>query len=130
MVNKVIIQGRFVATPEVKNVGGFDMSEFTVAWSEKIKEKESKCFLRCKVWREQAQFVSKNFVKGQEVVIEGKLNTEEWEKDGQKQSRTICNVERVNFCGSKASNNSVQTSAPTDGFMDIPASVEEELPFN
>lgn len=129
MVNKVIYQGRFTADPKVEQKGGFDMCEFTIAWSEKYKDKETKCFLRCKTWREQAKFVEQHFRKGQECVVEGKLSTEEWEKDGQKQSRTICNVERVNFCGSKANNTTTQSAAGGDDFMKIPDGDMEELPF-
>ena len=126
MVNKIVFQGRFTADPEVKEVGGFPMCEFTVAWSDKYKDHESKCFLRCKTWRANAEFVGKYFKKGQECVIEGRLETESWDKDGQKQSRTVCYTDRVHFCGSKASN---QKSESNGEFMDISESTEEELPF-
>lgn len=129
MVNKVILQGRFTADPKVEDKGGFDMCEFTIAWSEKFKERETQCFLRCKSWREQAKFVEKYFAKGQECVIEGKLQTESWEKDGQKQSRTICNVEKVNFCGPKGSSNTNTNTSDTSEFMTIPEGDDEELPF-
>ena len=121
------MQGRFTRDPEIENKGGFDMCEFTVAWSEKYKDKETKCFLRCKTWREQANHIVKYFKKGQECVVEGRLTTEEWEKDGQKQSRTVMNVDRIHFCGSKASNPSNNTQ--DDGFMHIPEDAPEELPF-
>lgn len=127
MINKVIMQGRLTAKPEIKDAGGFSLCEFTVAWSEKIKESEKKCFLRCKAWRGTAEFLVKYFDKGQEIVVEGQNVTEEWEKDGKKQSRTICNVEKVAFCGSKASSNA---SASTEDFMTIPEGSEEELPFS
>lgn len=127
MVNKVIFQGRFTADPQLEVKGGFDMCEFTIAWSDKYKDRETKCFLRCKSWREQAKFVSQYFSKGQECVIEGKLQTESWENDGQKQSRMICNVERVNFCGSKGS--TTTKAADESDFMSIPEGLEEELPF-
>lgn len=130
MINKVTVQGRFTADPEVKEVGGFSMCEFTVAWSDKYKEREDKCFLRCKSWRGMADFVGKYFKKGQECVVEGKLLTEQWEKDGQKQSRTICNVDRVHFCGSKASNESTSgVAAGDEEFMKIDSKMDEELPF-
>ena len=130
MLNKTILQGRFTRDPEIEVKGGFDMCEFTIAWSEKFKEKETKCFLRCKAWREQANHVVKYFRKGQECVVEGKIATEEWEKDGQKQSRTVLNLERIHFVGSKAQNPSNNNSgAGDDGFMNIPADADEELPF-
>lgn len=131
MVNKVIVQGRFVADPELEQKGGFDMCEFTVAWSDKYKERETKCFLRCKSWREQAKFISGYFHKGQECVVEGRLETEEWEKDGKKQSRTICNVERVNFCGPKASGSDAPKVEPgKEEFMKVDSKMDEELPFS
>ena len=77
MLNKVVIQGRFTADPEVQEKGGFSMTEFTVAWSERYKERETKCFLRCKAWRSQAEHIEKYFHKGQECVIEGRLETEQ-----------------------------------------------------
>lgn len=129
MVNKIILQGRLVRDIELKDVGGFQMTEFTVAWSEKYKDNETKCFLRCKAWRSTAEFLSRFFAKGQELIIEGRMVTEEWEKDGEKQSRTICNVEKVNFCGSKgATTNNPPASKDTD-FINIPDDVSEELPF-
>ena len=130
MVNKVIVQGRFTADPELQDKGGFSMCEFTVAWSDKYKDREDKCFLRCKSWRGMAEFVSKYFKKGQECVVEGKLLTEQWEKDGQKQSRTICNVDKVHFAGSKSNSESAPVEAAgTEEFMKVDPASKEELPF-
>lgn len=132
MVNKIILQGRLTRDIELKRVGQDNIAttEFTVAWSEKYKEKETKCFLRCKAWRGTAEFLEKYFSKGQELVIIGQMVTEEWETDGEKKSRTICNVESVSFCGSKGNNvNSKKTETDADGWVDIPDGIEEELPF-
>ena len=128
MINKTIIQGRFTRDPEIENKGGFDMCEFTIAWSEKYKDRERKCFLRCKTWREMANHVANYFKKGQECVVEGRLETEEWEKDGNKQSRTVMNVERIHFCGPKATSNNTPAHGD-DEFMKIDENSPEELPF-
>lgn len=134
MVNKMILQGRLTDNPELRQTqSGISVIEFTVAWSEKYNEIETKCFLRCKAWRGTAEFVSKYFTKGQEIAVDGKIVTEQWEKDGQPQSRTICDVEKVHFCGSKSSNiNTTLTTenAPQDdidGFM--PIDTDTDLPF-
>lgn len=128
MINKTIIQGRFTRKPEVENKGGFDMCDFTIAWSEKFKDKETKCFLRCKAWREQANHIAKYFDKGQECIVEGKLVTEEWDgEDGKKKSRTVLNLERIHFCGSKAQN--PPKDAGNEEFMKVDPNADEELPF-
>ena len=133
MINKMILQGRLTANIELKYTqSDVANTEFTVAWSEKYKETESKCFLRCKAWRQTAEFLEKYFQKGQEILIEGHMVTEEWEKDGEKKSRTICLADKVNFCGSKSNRGSdLQKNMDSDGFANIPDGVEDEgLQFN
>lgn len=104
MVNKFILQGRLTAAPEIKQTqSGVSCANFTVAWSEKYKEVETKCFQRCKAWRGTADFLGKYFTKGQELIVVGKMNTETWEKDGQKNSAQVLIVDEVSFCGSKSS---------------------------
>ena len=130
MVNKVIFQGRLTRDPEIKQTqSGVSYTEITVAWSEKYKENETKCFLRCKAWRHQADFLGNYFHKGQEIVVEGRMVTEEWEKDGEKQSRTICQVEKLNFCG-PASGSGKNNTTDIDSFVNQGTSIDdEELPF-
>ena len=122
MINHLDLQGRMVADPEIRQTdSGSSVANFRVAWSEKYKERENKLFLECKAFGAQADFLGKYFKKGQEICVEGKLNTEEWEKDGQKRSKVVLVVNNVHFCGKKEEGNSVQpnmTPVETD-----------ELPF-
>jgi len=133
MINKMILQGRLTADIELgRTQSDVANTEFTIAWSEKYKEVETRCFMRCKAWRQTAEFLDKYFRKGQEILIEGHMVTEEWEKDGDKKSRTICLIDKVNFCGSKSNNGSdIPLKTDADGFVNIPDDVEDdELPFN
>ena len=128
----MILQGRLTAKPELKSTAnGIMVSEFTVAWSEKYKEKETKCFMRCKAWQKTAEFISIYFDKGQEILIEGKLVTEQWESEGKPQSRTICQVDSVNFCGNKTQNAAPQEQAQQQEILEnfVEVAPEEELPF-
>lgn len=133
MINKMILQGRLTADIELRRTqSDVANTEFTIAWSEKYKEVKTRCFMRCKAWRQTAEFLDKYFRKGQEILIEGHMVTEEWEKDGDKKSRTICLIDKVNFCGSKSNNGSnISPKTDVDGFVNIPDDVEDdELPFN
>lgn len=131
MINKTLYQGRLTRDIELKKTSSdIAYAEFSVAWSEKYKESETKCFLRCKAWRSTAEFLQKYFSKGQEIGIEGHLVTEEWEKDGQKQSRTICQVDKVHFCGSKSDKQQNTVEKPSDDFVNVPEEIDNELPFN
>jgi len=134
----MILQGRLIADIELKytqsNVAN---AEFTVVWSKNYKGIETKCFLRCKAWRNTAEFLSKYFHKGQEVLIVGHMVTEQWETDGEKKSRTVCQVDEVNFCGKKETgerpenNQSPGGQNPdSNGFVNVPDGSEEEIPFS
>lgn len=102
MLNRVLYQGRLTKDIELRYTqSGVAYCNFTVAWSEKYKEIESKCFLNCKAWRGAAETLSNYFHKGKEIILEGRLNTEEWEQDGEKRSRTVLSVDKVHFCGKK-----------------------------
>lgn len=121
MLNRLTYQGRLTKDIELKTTqGGIAFANFTLAWSEKYKETETKCFLNCKAWRQTAEFLQKYLgQKGSEMIAEGRLVTEEWtDNNGAKQSRTVLDVDKVHFCGKKA-----------DGSGKIDAGPEEPLPF-
>lgn len=131
MLNKVLIQGRLTKDPELKKTqSDISMLLFTVAWSEKYKEVETKCFLLCKAWRQTADFINTYFRKGQEIALEGHMVTEGW-KDNEKV--TLCLVDKAHFCGSKLNSTPEPEPEPKtdkDGFMTVPDDIDEELPFS
>ena len=129
MVNEIIYQGRLTADPELKQTqSGISYLEVTIAWNEKYKDTETSCFLRCKAWRHTAEFISKWFRKGQEIIVVGRMVTESWEKDGEKQSRTICQVDKANFCGSVSKVSEKADNSAINEFVTVDTE-QEELPF-
>lgn len=127
MINSVVIQGRLARDPEIKNTqSGVAVANFTVCWSDRYKETETKLFIFCRAWRGTAEFIEKYFKKGQEIAAEGRLITEEWEKDGEKKSRVVLDVRGVHFCGKR--DDSQGAAAEPAGRQ--PVQVEDEgLPF-
>jgi single-strand DNA-binding protein len=136
MINRTVLQGRLCANPELRTTqSGVSVCSFRIAWSEKYKENETKLFMNCTAWRGLGEMVSKYFVKGQEIVVEGKLSTREWQdKDGNNRSTNELTVDNVSFCGPKRDDTGNYTaSAPAEtpestptGFEEIP---DDELPF-
>lgn len=137
MINKTIMHGRLTKDPELKQTqSGVSQLIFTVAWSKKYKETETKCFLLCKAWRHTAEFIAKYFKKGSEIMIDGHMVTETWQDD---KPVTLCLVDEAHFAGSKVSANNDTTAntqpkpqpmPPADDFVNIPDDIQEELPFN
>ena len=87
----------------------------------------------CTAFGKTAEFVSKYFSKGSQICVEGRINTGSYtNKDGQKVFTTDVAVEKVEFIGSKAENDSAQAKKEenpktdaADGFMNIPEGVDD-----
>ena len=105
-LNKVFLIGNLTKDPEVRYTpSGSAVSDIRMAVSRKFKmangqEKEETCFVSVTVWGRQAETAGEYLRKGSPVFIEGRLKLDEWEKDGQKQSRLGVVAERVQFLSS------------------------------
>lgn len=101
MVNRTILQGRLVNSPEMRRTNnGTAVCSFRVAWSETVKDRETKLFLNCVAWQGTAEMICKYFRKGKELAVEGRLSTREYDdRDGNRRSVTEMTVDRVHFCG-------------------------------
>ena len=101
MVNRTILQGRLCADPEMRRTNnGTAVCSFRGAWSETIKDRETKLFLNCVAWQGTAEMICKYFRKGKELAVEGRLSTREYDdRDGNRRSVTEMTVDRVHFCG-------------------------------
>ena len=112
MLNMTVIQGRLTKDVELRHTqSGTAVASFTVAWSEKYKKQERKLFLPCVAWSGTGEFVSKYFSKGDQIIIEGKLNTRTWtDSNGNNRSVIELTADKAHFAGSK--NSGTQTTAP------------------
>ena len=126
MVNRVILQGRLVAQPELRHTqSGVAVASFRVAWSRKYKETETKLFLNCVAWRGTAEMLCKHFSKGQEIVVEGELNTRGYtDRDGNDRQ-----VTELHFSGPKSGgSNQPSGNYAEPAFSDLTGD-DGELPF-
>ena len=105
MINHLTLQGRLTRDPELRQTaGGVSVCSFTVAWSERHKDRdqETRLFMPCTAWRATGEMISRNFSKGREIAVEGRLSTREWtDNEGGKRSVIELTVDRVHFCGPK-----------------------------
>lgn len=129
MLNKTVIQARLTKDPELRTTpGGRSVTSFTLAWSEKYKEREEKLFLPCVVWGSLAELASRHFTKGQEIVVEGKLTSRKWQdKDGNNRETVELIADRLHFCGPKRDAAPTYNSAPAE-FSELPED-DSSLPF-
>lgn len=89
----VSFTGRVVADPELRFTGsGVAVASFRVAISDRVKNEAGQwedgktTFLSCSAWRDMGENVAEYLSKGSLVVIDGKLEQKDYEKDGQKRT--------------------------------------------
>lgn len=106
MINKMILQGNLVATPEEHETQtGNAMVTFRIAWSETYAERKNELFINCVAFGSTAVFIAKYFEKGSQIIVEGKVTGRSYEdKDGNKRYITDLVVDNCHFSGSKNSN--------------------------
>lgn len=105
-LNRVMLIGRLVRDPEMKYTKqGTAICNMTIAtsesWTDKSTgEKQEKTeWHRCVSFGKQAEVLGKYLVKGSQVYVEGKLQTRQYEKDGQAHYATEIVVQDFTFLG-------------------------------
>ncbi|MCX6752707.1 MAG: single-stranded DNA-binding protein [Candidatus Nomurabacteria bacterium] len=115
-LNKVIIVGNLTRDPELTAIpSGQKVCKFGVAtnrvWKDKSGAKqESTSYHNVVVWGRQAETSAQYLKKGQQVMIEGRIETRSWDDktSGEKKYRTEIIADRVQF-GAKSGGASTGT---------------------
>ena len=137
--NKVILIGNMTADPELKQTqGGLSVCTFSIAVNRRFKaEGQQDCdFITITAWRQQAEFVTRYFKKGNPILVCGQLQTRNWtDNQGNKRYATEVVADEVSFVSNKESSTEANPQAYTptpytsnnQNFEEIPQ--DESLPF-
>ena len=107
MLNKVFLQGRLVADPELrKTQQGTPVASYRLAVDRGYKSKDPNAqnadFVNVVSWRNTAEFVSRYFTKGRMAVVTGRLQIRNWtDKEGNKRRSAEVVADNVYFGDSK-----------------------------
>ena len=99
--NKVILIGNLTADVELKqSTSGVSVCSFSIAVNRKMAKNNECDFINIVAWRQQAEFVTRYFKKGQPILICGQLQTRTWtDNQGQKRYATEVVADEVAFVG-------------------------------
>lgn len=116
-MNKIVIEGRLVADPEIKSVGNTKVVSFGVAVTRPYKNKNGERdsdFFDVQKWGDQsAEFCAKYFKKGYGIIISGAMESNIWEdQDGKKRKGWTLKAEEIGFPVGYSGSEGGQTSAP------------------
>ena len=154
-MNKAILMGRLTRDPEVRYSQGekpMAVARYTLAVDRRFKREGEPTadFISCVAFGKQGEFAEKYLRKGTKIAVSGRIQTGSYtNRDGVKVYTTDVIVEDQEFAESKAASDRSRASfsmeepdmgdrsaepdmakAPSDGFMNVPDGLEENLPFN
>ncbi len=115
-LNKAMIYGNLTRDPEMKALpSGMQVCSFAVATNRTYNDRDGKRqeaveYHNITAFGKQAEVIAKYLTKGSGVYVEGRLQTNSWEKDGVKQYRTEIIVDKFEF-GPKSGGGSAPSAA-------------------
>ena len=150
-MNNIILMGRLTRDPEVRYSNGENataIARYSLAVDRRFKREgqPDADFFDCVCFGKSAEFAEKYLHKGTKMVIQGRLENDNYtDRDGKMVYRNRIVVESQEFAESKKASGenaaaaSANAPAPkpaaaapevdANGFMNIPDDIDEELPF-
>ncbi len=107
MLNRVILQGRLVADPELRHTqNGTPVASFRIACDRGYRSKDPNAqnadFISIVAWQKTAEFVSRYFTKGSMILVDGRLQVREYNDNaGNRRYSTEVVAENINFAASR-----------------------------
>jgi single-strand DNA-binding protein len=133
-LNKAILVGNITKDPELKALeSGVKVVNFGLAtnrtWKDKNGNKQEKAdFHNIVAFGKTAEIISQYCKKGNQILVEGRIETRSWEKDGKTNYRTEIMVESFQFGNNPKKETSTQE--PEEYKSDVVEEVNpEEIPF-
>ncbi len=132
-MNVVCLVGRLCADAELRQTpNGVNVCSFSIAVQSSSKNQDGTYktdFINCVAWRNTAEFITKYFRKGQNIGLNGSIQTRQYQDKDTGKNRTAFEVlvNNVYFVESKAKA-SADVNPELSDFSQV-ASSEGDLPF-
>ena len=95
--NLVILTGRLTKDPELKyGASGTAYCKFTLAVN-RMKKDDPADFIFCSAFGKTAELIAEYVKKGHQLGVQGRLQQDTYEKDGEKISKTGVTVDKIEF---------------------------------
>lgn len=127
--NRVILIGRLTKDPENNfSKEGISITKFDFACDIGFGESKRPMFIGVTAFGKTADFVQKYFKKGNEILIEGSLDFQQWDdkETGKKRSKHAIIANQVSFAGGKKDQDTTATQTES---KQAPSSIEEDIAF-
>ena len=133
MLNEIILQGRLTADPELKmTTTNKPVTSFSLAVERDFStngEKETD-FINIVAWNGTAEFITKYFTKGRQMIVKGSLRVRKYQTDnGENRNVTEVLADKVYFCGDKEKTSNSVNFPPNNAEFVVVNDGDDDLPF-
>ena len=131
-MNKIILTGRTTKDAELSFLGatGTPKMSFTLAVErnyQKDKNNKKVDFINMEMIGQHTEKLAQYVTKGKAILVEGELNIDNYEKDGERRSFTKVKVDRLEFLASNSNNENKNTTSDFGNFQEV--GNDEDIPF-
>jgi len=128
--NRVILVGNLTRDIELRYIpSGTAVAEIGMAVNDRVKKGDQwvdeTTFVDVTLWGRTAEVANQYLTKGSNVLIEGRLKLEQWEKDGQKRSKLKVVADKMQMLGGRGEGGGSGGGAPRGGASRAPARQQE-----
>ena len=135
-INRVNIIGRLTRDSELSYTNtGFAITKLGIAVNRTKKEGDQWVdrgnFFDVVLWGKRGESLNQYLLKGQQVAIEGELQQDRWEKDGNKRSRVLIECTNIQLLGGKKDGGNNQSSQSGQSVQEAQngGAFEDDIPF-
>lgn len=122
--NKVILAGNLTRDPQVRYTGnGTAVCDIGLAVNRKVKEREETTFVDVTLWARTAEVAGEYLSKGSKVLVEGRLQLDQWtdKQTGKKRSKLKVVSENMQMLGGRS-----DTSGESSNYEQMKAQEQEQ----
>ena len=132
-MNKIVLTGRLVRDAELSYIASTSTPKmsFSIAVErnyQKDKNNKKVDFINCEMIGKHTENLCQYVTKGKQILVEGELNIDNYEKDGEKRSFTKVKIDRLEFLSGATTEK--KTNTDTLEFADFQeVGNDEDIPF-
>lgn len=127
-MNKVILSGRLTKDSELSYIASTQTPKMSFSLAvernyQKDKNNKKVDFINCEMLGKHCENLNQYVTKGKLILIEGELNIDNYDKDGERRTYTKVKADRLEFLGggeNKGNNDKNEFQPIDEDFDDIP----------